>query len=37
MLIVVHRKGSQQNLDIAKEYKGMLDPFLVKHFSEYDG
>lgn len=37
VLIVVHRKGSQQNLDVAKEYKEMLDPFLVKHFSEYDG
>lgn len=37
VLIVVHRKGSQQNLAVAKEYKAILDPFLVKHFSEYDG
>ena len=37
VLIVVHRKGSEQNLAVVREYKATIDPFLSKHFSEYDG
>lgn len=37
ILIVVNRKGSEQNLAVVREYKAMLDPFLGNHFSEYDG
>lgn len=36
-LIVVHRRGSDINLSIAKESKAILDPVLSKTFTDYDG
>jgi hypothetical protein len=37
VLVYIHHAGSEQNLNVVKEYKAVLDPFLIKHFSDYDG
>lgn len=31
-LIMVHRRGTDQNYALAKQYKDMLDPLLTKSF-----
>lgn len=36
-MITVHHYGSERNMKIVKEYKTILNPFLIKTFTEYDG
>ena len=37
ILIVVHRWGSEQNINLAKKYKSTIDSTLTKAFKDYDG